>query len=426
MTVADGGYIYGPLHMLGDKPTWLCVGDSPEPLARSLSVEKTGGASVTFVAGKFDFTDGVTVETGRLVLAPRTHVRINATAKARIALKKLRHPEFGKFDPYVWVRKGAALEMRAGSRLGRVLPPENPAADLRIQGVLQIGKQGGKADDAPAVIELTMAHGDGGYLDQPGGLYIQPGGEVRNLGRLAITAGDPNTATATNGVSIFLEAPVNFGKVTIDCLRAGGIAATDPASAKKAFADATFGKQCAATGDKLYSKIDLCDFAGGMGTVEFVDGLKTECQVLFPLGDRLIVRSKGNRIAQSFDLRTVHSVTIGGKTTEYHPSRALTAAEKNVREVGALWGDVPGKGQIGDYGSQDWPAAPLMVWRRPGVSGDRFVAANWLDDRGRPYFDPPVKPATATRTACWRTFCCRRRTVFTSPSATARHGRCVT
>ena len=227
-------------------------------------------------------------------------------------------------------------------------------------------------------------------------------------------------------MSIFLEAPVNFGKVSVDCLRVGGIAATDPAAAVKAFADATFGKQCAVTGEKLYSKLDLCDFAGGPGTVEFVDGLKTDCDILFPLGERLIVRSKGNRIAQSFDLRTVHSVTIGGKTTEFNASRALSAEETKVREVNALWGDVPGKGQIGDYGSQDWPAGPLMVWRRPGVSGDRFVAANWLDEQAGPTsIRRSSRARTGIPTACWRTFCCRRRGSSTRPSATARRGRCV-
>ena len=389
VTVKDGGYIYGHLHFVGDKHTWFSLGKSPEPLGRSLLVRKDGGASVTFMTRQYDLVDGVTVESGRLVLAPEASLRTNATGQARIALKKLSKRGFGKFEPYVWVREKAALEMRGGSRIGRVNPPDDIIADMRIDGLLQVGKKGDKSD-TPAVIELTLAEGDGAFLNQPGGLYIRPTAEVRNLGALSITAGDPNTTSATRGVSIFLEKPVDLGKVSIDCLRAGGIAATDPAAAKKALASATFGEHCAASGDAMYSKIEFISFKGGFGTVEFVDGLTTECEILFPHGNRLIVRSMGNRITQSFDLKSIHAVAIDGKRAEYNPKRPLTAREQELRELNALWADVPGKGQIGDYGKQNWPRRSLMVWRRPGESGSRFVGANWLDQTGRPYFQPPV------------------------------------
>jgi len=389
VTVKDGGYIYGHLHFVGDKHTWFSLGKSPEPLGRSLSIRKDGSASVTFMTRQYDLVDGVTVESGRLVLAPEASLRTNATLQARIVLKKLSKRGFGKFEPYVWVREKAALEMRGGSRIGRAHPPEDIVADMRIDGLLQVGKEGDKSD-TPAVIELTMAEGDGSFLNQPGGLYIQPTAEIRNHGLLSITAGDPNTTSATRGVSIFLEKPVDLGKVNIDYLRAGGVVATDQAAAKKALATATFGEHCAAAGDAVYSKVELIDFQGGMGTVEFVDGLKTECEVLFPLGERLIVRSKGNRAVQSFDLKSVHAVVIGGRRMESNAKRDLTAEETQLREVNALWADVPGEGQIGKYAKQDWPCLPLMVWRRPGESGSRFVAANWLDENGRPYFDLPV------------------------------------
>lgn len=390
VTVADGGTIYGHLRFTGDKHTWFSVGKSPEPFGRTFLVRKAPGASVTFAARRYDVIDGAAVESGRLVLARKASLRVNAGDQPRITLKKLNHVYFGRVEPYLWVHEKAALEMQAGSQIARVHPPADIAPDVRIDGLLQIGRPGDTDGDAPAVINLTAAEGDGKFLGQPGGLYIRPTAEVRNLGRLSVTAKDTGTVTAGRGVSIFLEKQVDFGKVIIDGLRAGGIAATDIAAAKKAIASATFGKHCAATDDAMYSRIEFADFKGGFATVEFVDGLTTQCEVLFPLGDRLIVRSKGNRIAQSFDLGSVRAIKIDGKRTEHNPKRALTAAEQQIRKVNALWADVPGKGQIGHYGKQGWPRRPLMVWRRPGEAGSRFAPANWLDATGRPYFELPV------------------------------------
>jgi len=389
VTVRDGGCIYGHLHFVGDKHTWFSIGKSPEPLGRSLSIRKAHGASVTCMARQYDLVDAVTVESGRFVMASGTHLRFNATIQARIDLKKLDKRGFGRAEPYVWVHHKAALEMQAGSRIGRLNPPDDIIADMRIEGLLQIGRAD-DGNDTPAVIELTAAEGDGKFLNQPGGLYIGPTAEVRNFGVLSITASDPDTTAANKGVSIFLEKPVDFGKASIDYLRAAGIVATDPVAAREGLASATFGEHCAVAGDAMYSKIAIISFKGGFGTVEFVDGLSTECEILYPLGDRLIVRSKGNRIAQSFDLKSVHAVEIDGKRTEYHPKRVLTTEEQRLREINALWADVPGEGQIGGYSKQNWPKAPLMVWRRGGQAGSRFVAANWLDETGRPYFEPPV------------------------------------
>ncbi len=389
VTVKDGGAIYGPLQFVGDKHAKFSIGKSPEPLGRSILVRKGKSAGVTLIAKQYDLVDGVDVESGRLILAAGTNIRINATLQARIDLKKLRKRGYGRGGAYFRVRKNAALEMHAGSRIGRVNPPEDIVADMRIEGLLQIGRKGGD-DETPAVIELTIAEGDGTFLNQPGGLYIQSDAKVSNFGSLSITAGKPDKISPDKGVSIFLENQADLGKVSIDYLRAGGIAATDPVAAKKALAAATFGKNCAASGDGIYSKIEFVAFKSGFGTVEFVDGLSTECEILFPLGDRLIVRSKGNRTVQSFDLKGVRAVEIDSKRTEYNPKRALSAEEEKLRKTNALWADVPGKGQIGAYAKQKWPKVPLMVWRRPGKSGSRFTAANWLDETGRPYFQLPA------------------------------------
>jgi len=386
VTVRDGACIYGHLQFLGDQHTWFRMGTSPEPLGRSLLIRKAPGASVTMMAPRYDLVDAVSIESGRLVLAPGTGLRINATPQARIDLQKLRKRGFGRVEPYVHVHDEGTLEMQAGSRIGRVEPPGDICADLRIEGLLEVG--GGGTD--PVAIELTMAEGDGTFLNQPGGLYFCPGSRVRNHGTLLISAGHSEKATRSNGVSVFLEEPVDLGRVKIDHLRAGGIAVTGPATAKSALANATFGEHCAVGGEAVLSAIELDAFMGGPGKVEFIDGLSTECEILFPLGDRLIVRSHGNRIAQSFDLRSVHAIAVRGGRVQFNPLRPLNPAEEKLRQRNALWADVPGEGQIGRYGSFEWPGAPLMVWRHPGRSGSRFVGANWLDETGRPFFDPPL------------------------------------
>jgi len=87
------------------------------------------------------------------------------------------------------------------------------------------------------------AKGDGRFLSQQGGMYIRPGAEVKNFGKLSITAcnADANAATVEAGVSIFMEKVVDFGDVSIDYLRRGGIVAKDPEAARAALAKATFG-----------------------------------------------------------------------------------------------------------------------------------------------------------------------------------------
>jgi len=63
----------------------------------------------------------------------------------------------------------------------------------------------------------------------------------------------------------------------------------------------------------------------GPGTVEFVDGVKTNCEVLFrhPHSDGLIVRSSRRSTAQSFDLTTVRRITAGSKNITLHARRGL-------------------------------------------------------------------------------------------------------
>jgi len=267
-------------------------------------------------------------------------------------------------------------------------------ADLRIEGLLQIGRPGEKCDQ-PAVIELGMAEGNGGFLTQHGGLYIRPSGRLKNFGRLAITSYHRDSPAAANkGISVFLEKAVDLGDVSIDYLRTGRIVATDDKTAKASAARASFGKHCGAEGDALFSELASIDLQGGQGTVEFVDGLKTDCNILFPHAGRLIVRGKGNRTLQSFDLASLHAVTIDGSRTEFNPKRPLTEKEKELREINALWADVPGKGQAGRYGDQQWPDCPVMIWARPGTSGVRSAGPNWLATK---FMSPQKSPTRIER-----------------------------
>lgn len=390
VTVKDGGYIYGPRYFLGDKHTSFHMGKSPEPLDKSWIIRKTNSASLTLLGGRHDLAEGVAIESGRLVLHSNCQLGFNAGYDARIAIKKLRSATGLRRGGYVYVHKNAALEMRAGSRIGRITEPEDPVADFRIEGLLQIGRPGDKKDK-PAVLELGMGEGDGGFLRQYGGLYILRTAKVANFGKLAITSHKRDAkASASKGVSVFLEKTVDLGEASFDYLRPGGIAAVDVKTAKASVAGAAFGEHCGAEGDKLFSKFDVIDFPGGVGTVEFVDGLTTDCKILFPHAGRLMVRGKGNRTLQSFDLKSVHAVTIDGKRTEFSAKRPLNDKEKELRKRNVLWGDVPGKGQYGKYAKQEWPDCPVMIWARPGVSGGRYVGANWLDETGTPYFEVPL------------------------------------
>lgn len=132
-------------------------------------------------------------------------------------------------------------------------------------------------------------------------------------------------------------------------------------------------------------------FAGPTGTITFVDGTKTECEVLYkhPACDRLVVRSLKNSTLQTFPYAVIHSIEAAGKTKTYNDKRALTADEKAERETNALWGDEVAEGQLGRYAKQTWKDKPVMVWARPGETGTGLEPANWLDANGKPYTKSP-------------------------------------
>ncbi len=151
----------------------------------------------------------------------------------------------------------------------------------------------------------------------------------------------------------------------------------------------------------LFGLCCLCGapaLAGKPAVITFVDGKQTKCEVLFkhPNCDRLIVRSLNRTTVQSFATKTIHSLRVNGKTRTYNAERKLTAAEAEARKLNGLWGDHVGPGQIGNYASESWAQKPLLVWARPGESGNATEASNWLDETGKPLTAKPFQPHQPT------------------------------
>jgi hypothetical protein len=144
----------------------------------------------------------------------------------------------------------------------------------------------------------------------------------------------------------------------------------------------------------------VCFLGSVSASVTLVDGTELPGEVLFehPNAPLLIVRSPGNRTLQSVSLAEVHAYEIDGRKVTKNPLRELNAAERQAREHNGLWGDEAGPGQIGRYATETWESAPVMVWARPGESGDGLDHENWLDATGKVWTeDPWVREAAIDR-----------------------------
>jgi len=124
----------------------------------------------------------------------------------------------------------------------------------------------------------------------------------------------------------------------------------------------------------------------GRGVVEFVDGLKSDCCVLFrhPACDRLIARSASGGTVQSLSIAAIHKISVGKNTLVVNPRRDLTAAEKETLKRNTVWGDQTSSARIGRYVKQKWAPKPIIVWARPGETGAFDEPSNWLDETGKP------------------------------------------
>jgi hypothetical protein len=133
-------------------------------------------------------------------------------------------------------------------------------------------------------------------------------------------------------------------------------------------------------------------------TVTLVDGQSFEAEVLFehPNAPLLVLRSPAHRTVQTLPLALIHQVAGSSKTQVQNPRRALTAEEAAELEANRLWGDEAGPGQIGNYASESWEPAPVIVWAHPGESGSMADPENWLDENGQPLSEYPWKRIEGT------------------------------
>jgi hypothetical protein len=126
------------------------------------------------------------------------------------------------------------------------------------------------------------------------------------------------------------------------------------------------------------------DLRAEKAAVEFVDGPRFDCEILFQVGDRVVMRSLKRATVQTFGAKEIHAVIVDGKRTELNPKRALTRDEKESRgEV--LWADDPmvdDPKRTPDYAKQAWPEARLVVWAYPGRTGKWDDLNNWLEEDG--------------------------------------------
>lgn len=122
-------------------------------------------------------------------------------------------------------------------------------------------------------------------------------------------------------------------------------------------------------------------FAGKVGTLELVDGRKTQCEFLFkhPANQSWILRSKDKATVQSLSHNLVHK--FNGKVV--NKKRKLSQDEKQELEYNSLWGNDVSKKQIGKYAKEKWDKKPLIVWAKPGESASALEDGKWLNENGK-------------------------------------------
>lgn len=134
--------------------------------------------------------------------------------------------------------------------------------------------------------------------------------------------------------------------------------------------------------------------------VTLVDGRVVPAEVLFehPNAPVLVVRSQQHRTVQSLPKAIIQKYSKAGQSKTLNPPRKLNALEERELQRNTLWADEAGPGQLGKYATETWEPKPLLVWARPGESGDGLDYANWLDETGKPLtVDPWVRTRPTDR-----------------------------
>lgn len=131
--------------------------------------------------------------------------------------------------------------------------------------------------------------------------------------------------------------------------------------------------------------------AGELATITLVDGDTLKAEFLFehPNAPLVVLRSPQNRSVQSLPLAMIHTVEAEGEVKRYGERREFTEVERTTWQRNGAWPDMATNKQIGRYAGERWEARPVMVWAKPGATGNGLQAENWLDERGRPYGKGP-------------------------------------
>ncbi len=115
--------------------------------------------------------------------------------------------------------------------------------------------------------------------------------------------------------------------------------------------------------------------------IELVDGTEVEGKlaVQFDMDDHLIVYSPRLATVRSFLKDHVHALTVDGDREELNPKRELTEEDKQL--LGQVeWPDEPpAEGPKPPYTTETWDKPEqLLVWAKPGKSGQFEGPRNWL------------------------------------------------
>jgi len=115
-------------------------------------------------------------------------------------------------------------------------------------------------------------------------------------------------------------------------------------------------------------------------TVHLVDGTEVVGNLApVNMDDHLIVYSPRLATVRSFMKGHAHALSVDGQRKQLNPKRELTAQDRHL--LGRVaWPDAPReKARQPAYATETWQAPrKLMVWARPGQSGMRTAADNWL------------------------------------------------
>ena len=115
--------------------------------------------------------------------------------------------------------------------------------------------------------------------------------------------------------------------------------------------------------------------------IELIDGTEVEGQlaVQFEMDDHLVVYSPRLATVRSVLKDHVHALTVAGTREELNPKQELT--DEDGKLLGRVeWPDEPpAEGRKPAYTTETWEAPKqLMVWARPGRSGQFEKPGNWL------------------------------------------------